>query len=240
MKNLNKLLFIAIIAMGQCNMAFTMSDDEMIDEFTVVQNVPEQAIEVDNSKTSSKSVNNSIANAKKMLTKAENSLNQIKDAVESDEVSKLVSTLKKMIFKNGPGFQITNKTEDPIWVSMVASSAISQDQYGPDQIAPGEKFDMELPDLNQDLMIGIYTQDPEVVDFDAQQLSPMPEYTFATTAGARGKTKYFTWNPAKHKTMSKFLYPQTGRLAGTVKVSSSSYNLDNNIKSFQLTLKEQK
>ena len=139
-------------------------------------------------------------------------------------------------------FQITNKTDNPIWVSLVVGDQIqsNQDEYNRDQIAPGEKLTMEIQDLKKDIIVAIYTEDPEVVTFDGENFSPQPKHIFATTEGAQGKTKYFTWNPAKHNMPSKYLYPQTGKLAGVVKVSRSNYNLSNNIKSFQLKLKEQR
>jgi len=213
----------------------------------MIENNPE-AIEVNNDISTSQKVTNTIENAKKMLTKAENNLNQIKNAVQSEEVSTFVNTikkmknsLKKMVFKNGPGFQITNKTETPIWVSLVVDNEIlsNQDEYNRDQIAPGEKLTLEIEDLSKSMKIGIYTQDPEVVALnEIGFLIPTPDYTFTTTDGARGKTKYFTWNPSKHNSPAKFLYPQTGKLAGLAKVSSSNYSLSNNIESFQLKLIE--
>lgn len=248
MKHIKNTLCIAIAFMASYNTLIPMDQEGMMDEFVMVEKNP-NAIEINNELSTSKKVENTIENAKKMLSKAEDNLSKIKNAVDSEEVSKFVSvlqkmknSLKKMVFKNGPGFQITNKTGNPIWISLVVGNEIqsNQDEYNRDQIAPGEKFTMEIQDLNKDTIIGIYTQDPEVVTFDGRNLVPQPAYTFATTEGARGKTKYFTWNPAKHNMTSKYLYPQTGRFAGTVKVSRSNYNLDNNIKSFQLKLKEQR
>lgn len=248
MKYIKNTLFIAIALIASYNTILPIDQSSLMDEFVVVENNP-NAIEINNDISTSKKVEHTIENAKKMLTKAEDNLSKIKNAVDSEEVSKFVSILKnmrnsfkKMVFKNGPGFQITNKTENPIWVSLVVGDEIqsNQDEYNRDQIAPGEKFTMEIEDLNKDMMIGIYAQDPEAVLLEGTTLTPQPAYIFATTEGARGKTKYFTWNPEKHNMKSKYLYPQTGRLAGTVKVSRSNYNLDNNIKSFQLKLKEHK
>src|SRR5882724_12358014 len=95
MKNLKNMLFIAITLMASYNAISIASDDIMMDEFVVVEHNPE-AIEVDNSKSTSQKVTDSIENAKKMITKAESNLNKVKNAVESEEVSKFVSTLKKM------------------------------------------------------------------------------------------------------------------------------------------------
>ncbi len=248
MKYIKNTLFIAITLIASYNTLRPMNESNDIDEFVMVENNP-NAIEINNDLSTSKKVEHTIENAKKMLTKAEDNLSKIKNAVDSEEVSRFVSvlqkmkdSLKKMAFKNGPGFQITNKTESPIWISLIIGDHIqsNQDEYNRDQIASGEKLTMEIQDLNKDMMIAVYTQDPEIVTFDGSNLTPRPTYIFATTEGARGKTKYLTWNPEKHNMMSKYLYPQTGRLAGMVKVSRSNYNLDNNIKSFQLKLKEQR
>ena len=152
-------------------------------------------------------------------------------------------SLQKMLFKDGPGFQIVNKTAEPIWVSIVTHDMIKTNQkvFGRDQIPPYEKLTMEIKNLKDDMKVGIYLNDPLIVAYSAQEekLMPSPDYLYETTEGAQGKTKYFTWNPEKHNQPSKYLYPQTGRLGGLIKVSSSRYSLSNNIKSFQLVLKEE-
>jgi len=263
MKRIQKLLFIAIAFIVSCNVhaqepQFAESEELVMSQPSQSSFVPHQPLmeedftvmEVMDDKTDSKKAKTTIDDLKNILTKAESKFNQVKNVVDSDELKGMVAvihqikeSLKKMVFKNGPGFQITNKTENPIWVSLVVGDAIqtNQDEYGRDQIAPGEKLTMEI-DTNKDLMIGIYTSDPEVALYspETRTLMPRPDYMFATTEGARGKTKYFSWNPAKHNVPAKYLYPQTGRLAGTVGVSRSNYSLSNNLKSFHLMLKESK
>jgi hypothetical protein len=157
-------------------------------------------------------------------------------------LNKIKRSLRDMMFKNGPGLQITNKATTPIWVSVLIGNNIHtfEEENGSDKILPGEKLTMEISDLNKDMKFAIYTEDPEMVTFENSTYSPTPDYLFYTSKEAQGKTKYLTWNPEKHKITKKFLYPQTGRLNGLMKVSRSNYNLSNNLKSFHLHLKEQK
>lgn len=239
MKNNRKMLLSAVLL--ATSFLGCHAEDLDMDDFTIV--------EITDSSTDSKKTKATVEDVKKMMTKAETKLNQIKDVVQSDELKgmakvlqQMKNALKKMIFKNGPGFQISNKTESPIWTTLVLGNTIvsNQDEYGRDQIAPGEKLTMEI-DTNKDVMVGVYLSDPENVTLSSDKINglmPKPDYLYATTESARGKTKYFSWNPAKHNSSAKYLYPQTGRLSGLVKVSSSNYSLSNNVKQFHVVLKE--
>jgi len=239
MKNNIKLLLSAVL-LATSFLGCRAETDLNEDDFTM--------IEITDNSTDSKKTKATVEDVKKMMTKAEGKLNQIKDVVQSDELKgmakmlqQMKNALKKMIFKNGPGFQISNKTESPIWITLVLGNDIvsNQDEYGRDQIAPGEKLTMEI-DTNKDIAVGVYLSDPENVTLSdtTNKLMPKPDYLYTTTDSARGKTKYFSWNPAKHNSSAKYLYPQTGRLSGLVKVSSSNYSLSNNIKQFNVILKE--
>src|SRR5581483_4138675 len=187
-----------------------------------------------------------IQDVKNMIAKTEKKINQVKNVVESDELKGIALTLKKMknklhgmLFKNGPGFEIVNKSEEPIWVTLVSGDDIQSNQkFNRDQIPPQEKLAFEIKNLKEDMKIAVYLNDPMAVEYTDATFIPTPDYLYKTTEGARGRTKYFTWNPEKHKQPAKYLYPQTGRLAGLAKVSHSKYSLSNNIKSFQLILTE--
>ena len=213
--------------------------DADLEDFTMVEVAKEPT----------KKASVTIDDAKKMITKAEQKLNQAKDFIESDELKGMVSTLqnmknalRKMVFKEGPGFQITNKTKTPIWATVISNGRIKSNQkiFGCDKIAPGEKFTLELKNLKENMLVGIYLNNPKVVNYSIENdaLVPTPDYLYETTEGAQGKTKYLTWNPEKHKMASKYLYPQTGILAGLAKGTRSKYSLSNNIKSFQIVIRE--
>ncbi|HEV7621319.1 MAG TPA: hypothetical protein VGO09_06295, partial [Flavisolibacter sp.] len=224
-KNILVLLATVFFMSAPAAMAPTESYDPDLEDFTIVEVKQEPA----------KKAKATIQDVKNMMTKTEKKINQVKDLVESDELKGMAKTLNqmkrslhKMLFKNGPGFEIVNKTNEPIWVTTVNGNTIKTNQklLGRDQILPNEKFTMEINDLKQDMQIAIYLNDPSMVSYSSEEETfiPAPDYLYATTAGAHGKTKYFTWNPAKHNQPSKYLYPQTGRLGGLAKVSSSKYS----------------
>lgn len=247
MNFIKKIVLFSIILTSQSTL-FSMINDDLTDGdegFTMIDS--KKTDEVYSGKTSSKNVAVKIAAAKKLLSKATNDLNEIKDTVDSQEVAETINTLnsvkkslRDIMFKRGPGFQIANKTKDSIWVSIVVGDKIStyQEELGYDEVTPGDRLTMDIANLNNDIQIAVYTENPEAVTFEDDSYNPMPEYTFFTSKDARGKTKYLTWNPTKHKVAKKSLYPQTGRLKGLMKVSSSNYNLSNNIKPFHVHLKE--
>lgn len=204
-----------------------------------------------------------IQDVKNMMTKTEKKLNQVKDLVESDELKGMAKVLRqmknslhKMLFKEGPGFEISNKTNESIWVSVISFVAATeknmkvgknlsaQKEFGYDEVLPGERYTIGLKGLMNSLLIGIYTTEPSsavMYSDEGKTLMPTPDYLYKTTKGARGKTKYFTWNPEKTPSNpKKYLYPQTGALGGLAKVTRSRYSLKNNIQSFELVLKKQK
>jgi len=190
-----------------------------------------------------------IKDIQNMMKKTETKINQVKDLVESDQLKTMAAALRKMknslhsmMFKNGPGFEVANKSEEPIWITVVSNDTVKTNQktLGRDKIEPGDRFALDMNNLNDEIKIAVYLNDPWLVLYDAadNMFAPDPDYVYETTEGAQGKTKYFTWNPAKHNVASKYLYPQTGKLGGHAKVSSSKYSLSNNIKTHQLILTE--
>src|SRR3990167_1687600 len=119
-------------------------EDPELGEFTVIETTTNEPAK----KTAA-----TIQDVKNMMAKTEKKLNQVKDLVESDElkgmartISKMKKSLQKMLFKDGPGFQIVNKTAEPIWVSIVTHDMIKTNQkvFGRDQIPPYEKLTMEI------------------------------------------------------------------------------------------------
>lgn len=189
----------------------------------------------------------SLEDVKRMMAQTENKINVARNFIKSDELSGMAKALAKMknsihkrLFKQGPGFEIQNKAEYPIWVAVVKNNILSKfgKNNGRYLINAGDVLALDLADLTADLKIAIYLQDPELVSYSSKQdaFSVDPNFLYETTEGAQGKTKYLTWNPEKFNQPTKYLYPQTGRLAGAVKVSDSKYSLRNNIKSFELGL----
>src|SRR5204862_7918147 len=104
---------------------------------------------VEVSQKPAKKAANEAQGAKKMIIKAQKKLQTIKDVAQSEELEAMVSTaqqiinsIRKLSFKSGPGFQITNKTLTPIWVTIVSNGKIKTNHkiYGCDKVEPGEKF----------------------------------------------------------------------------------------------------
>ena len=247
MKNIRIELVLMIGIIGSYTTIIKPSETDFDEDFVMVEGtenpLPEQYPQ------SQQKAKITIDDAKKLITRTEEKLNAVKGLVDSKEVSGIVQTLKniksslkKMIFKYGPRFQLTNKSSSSIWLALVVGDEILTNQdFGRDEIAPGDRLTFEIDDLEKDMKIGIFTEDPHIVTLTEDgNIDPTPDYLYVTTAGARGKTKYVTWNPEKDNRPSKYLYPQTGRLAGIVGVSSSNYSLSNNIKSMHIAKKEQR
>lgn len=140
----------------------------------------------------------------------------------------------------GPGFDIMNKTNKSIWVTFVVAGELVETKW----IRPETRLSKDI-DSKKDLILGIYDSQPkEAVSLGIMsklagkvEITPKPDYVYGFASSAHGKTKYLTWNPAKHKTPAKSLYPQTGTFLGWSGKSEAGYSLKNNVSQDQISLK---
>jgi len=238
---MTKKLILAALALLINTSLLPMAGEEAyydpdLDDFTMIEVTKEPA----------KKAADHAKEAKKLILKAQDNLKAIKEVAESDELEQTIETtkgilnaLRRLAFKTGPGFELANKSKQTIWVSIVSNGRIKTNQrtFRCDKILPGERFTLDLKNFKEDMLFGIYLTNPLIVSFTkANSFKPSPDFLYETTEGAQGKTKYLTWNPAKHNKATQYLYPQTGKLAGLAQGTRSGYSLKNNIKSFQINL----
>lgn len=238
MKTIRSFLTLLMLLSTQ-SFLFSMTNpsDPDMEDFVMVEVSNEPA----------KKASMDVEDAKKLITQANKKLMAVKSVAESAELNAVIKTsrsildaIRKLKFKNGPGFEISNKTNSPIWMSVVSNGKIKAitKEVGCDQIDAHEKLAIDLSNLKENMKFGIYLRNPGEVTYskETEEFMPAPHYVYETTDGAQGKTKYFTWNPEKHRVAKQYLYPQTGRWSGLAKGSSSGYLLTNNIKAHQLIL----
>jgi hypothetical protein len=187
----------------------------------------------------------SLINSPKGTTMTPEVVKAFVNSPELEQTVKMMQAVKKMATSEGPGFEILNKTDEPIWFTLLVNDKIKslQPTQGRDDVAAGGKCLMDI-DLDKNITIAIYTSDPGTTKTQAftyfsgeKVISPTPQYVYTITESGKNKTKYLTWNPAKFNTRARYLYPQTGLFLGLLGVSSSRYLLDKNIKQEDITLK---
>ncbi len=234
-KSIKYLGLFALVALSNIALQAVKTDPDL-EEFTMIEVTDEPA----------KKAKMDVEKAKQLILQAQKKLKAVESVAKSDELEQVVNTtkritnaLRKLAFKNGPGFEIANKTNSPIWITVISNGDIitRMKNRNCDKIEGGERFALDLTNLKEDMTIAVYQENPTIVLYAQDKgFYPIPDFVYETTEGARGKTKYFTWNPAKYNAASKYLYPQTGKLAGWAKGSTSGYLLTNNIKQFELSL----
>jgi len=141
-----------------------------------------------------------------------------------------------------PGFDIMNKDSRPIWAALVVDGKF----LGTLRINSNAAV-TKIIDPSKDIVIGVYYSDPGSVSLgffaqilDKVEINPKPDFIFGFEPSARGKTKYLTWNPAKHNKPNMNFYPQTGPLMGFLGKSEGGYSLKYNVKQADIRLKATK
>jgi len=125
----------------------------------------------------------------------------------------------------GPGFEVYNKANGPITITIFINGKFSQTA----DISSNGKFIKDI-DTKAPMQLGIYDQITKISTSTlSRDITPTPKHFY--NLNASGKTKYLTWNPAK----SPALYPQTGTSWGWSGKSDSGYPLSDNITQGQIT-----
>lgn len=232
------ILLLTVFLLPQCSIEYLCAEP--------TQPQKPSTITITDSYKNSNTLTKQLKRTEKLLKDAEKNLSDVEKSAKSKRLSALLATinktknnLKNISFKSGPGFELRNKSDDAIWLAVIPSdNSMDIPHYKQAQlfqINSKQDASFELKDLNQDLIIAIYQTNPgSNISESKGSLFPQPDFVYETTLGARGKTKYVTWNPIKHNKAPRFLYPQTHSFS---KKTSEQYDLANNIKPFQLLYK---
>lgn len=152
-----------------------------------------------------------------------------------------LGTLNALAAGDEPAFELINKHNKPIWVTLRTAPSFGAGLGKTEPIANAKKKlasgDSMIVANNIDLNMPLWV----TIDLDektaniANPLNHHFAYAFPNTAG---KTKYVTFNPTKNKNdRKKWIYPQTGTMMGILGSwgkTASGYSLGKNISDEQI------